>query len=56
MTKAIQIAATSAEVNGELMVTIIALLDNGDIVYTGLADSPEWHMLPRIRPTTLLKE
>ena len=45
-----QIFATSEFGDEGHMVTVVALLKSGDIVYTGLAGNPEWHYLPPIPP------
>lgn len=48
--KVSQIFATSEFGDEGHMVTVVALLEDGSIVYTGLAGNPEWHYLPPIPP------
>ena len=46
--KIVQITATSVlNDQNEPMHTVFALRDDGSILYTGVADQSEWHLLPR---------
>lgn len=42
------IFATTVFEDDGLTSTVFALLENGDIAYTGTAKNPQWHYLPPI--------
>jgi hypothetical protein len=49
----VQISAASAVVDGDVVTTVVALLENGSVIYTGAnAPNNEWHELnpPKFRP------
>lgn len=46
--KVVQIVADSVAVGDETVTTVVALLEDGNIVYTGAAPHAEWHYLPPI--------
>ena len=43
-----QLIADSVVIDGEAVTTIVALLDDNTIVYTGAAPGAEWHQLSPI--------
>lgn len=42
----VQIAASSVAVDDVIVTTIVALLDNGQIMFTDATVGAEWHTLP----------
>ena len=46
--KIVQIAASSTTVKEEPVTTVVALLEDGTVVYTGISPNPEWHRLPPV--------
>lgn len=46
--KAVQVFASSVTIDGDVVTTVVALLDDGGVAYTGTTEGAEWHRLPPI--------
>ncbi len=46
--KIVQIVADSVAIDGEAVTTVVALLEDGTVIFTGASTNAEWHRLPPV--------